>query len=312
MTDDFDFTKPSPEAKPHKPDGFDFTKPPAEASAPSKAASSQYYNPLVASKLFQASGKEERFATGQALFLEADSAKGGLFSKGSNRMYYIAEGEITLTIKGKPLDVVKKGEIVGEMALLSERPRSATATAKTDVLAYSINSAELQSALMKNPEFALMLMSVMFDRIRFVAARLASRKIAATAAAREAPVFDAQLLAQFEAALPRASITRYQALQPVMKEGQAGMYMYIVKSGRVYIHIKDKVLEGIGPGGIFGEMALVDQSPRVASATADTYSELLTVDRASLMDAVKAKPIFAMAMLRAVVDRLRHMNSQLN
>src|ERR1043165_7362982 len=148
MTDDFDFSKPAPEAKPHKPDGFDFTKPP-EASPPSKAASSQYYNPLVASKLFQASGKEERFNAGAQLFAEADKAKGGLFSKGSNRMYYIADGAGALTTGGKPLDTVKKREIVGEMALLSDRPRSATATAKTEVLAYSLNSTELQSALMK-------------------------------------------------------------------------------------------------------------------------------------------------------------------
>jgi CRP-like cAMP-binding protein len=196
----------------------------------------------VASKLFQASGKEERFALGQNLFQEADSAKGGLFSKGSNRMYYIAEGEVALTIKGKPLDTVKKGEIVGEMALLSERPRSATGTAKTEVLAYSINSAELQAALMKNPEFALMLMSVMFDRISFVAARLAARKVGAMAMARETPTFDPILLQQFENALARTAITRYQGGQNIMKEGQAGMYMYVVKSGRVAIHLKDKVL----------------------------------------------------------------------
>jgi CRP-like cAMP-binding protein len=49
----------------------------------------------------------------------------------------------------------------------------------------------------------------------------------------------------------------------------------------------------------------------VASATAHVYSELLAVDRAALMEAVKAQPAFAMAMLRAVVERLRHMNSQL-
>ncbi|HEX7403382.1 MAG TPA: cyclic nucleotide-binding domain-containing protein, partial [Usitatibacter sp.] len=122
--------------------------------------------------------------------------------------------------------------------------------------------------------------------------------------------FDPAQLAQFEAALPRTAIARYQAGASVMKEGQAGIYMYIVKTGRVFITIKDKVLEGVSPGGIFGEMALVDQSPRVASATADVYSELLVVDRPSLLEAVKAQPAFAMAMLRAVVERLRHMNSQ--
>lgn len=310
MTNDFDFTKPQA-PQPHKPDGFDFTKPPAEASAPFKPANSQYYNPVVAQKLFQASGKEERFAAGQQLFQEADKAKGGLFARGSNRMYFIAQGEVALNIGAKALDTVKKGEIVGEMAVISERPRSATATAKSDVLAYSLSAAELQEALSKHPEFALMLMSVMFDRLRFVAARLAARKIPALAAAREAPTFDPLLLQQFEGALARSAIVRYQSSQQIMKEGQAGIYMYVVKTGRVVIHIKDKVLEVVNPGGTFGEMALVDQSPRVASATADQYTELLTVDRPSLLDAVKSQPAFAMAMLRAVVDRLRHMNAQL-
>ncbi len=309
---DFDFTKPQV-PQPASPDGFDFTKPPPPAgtSAPFKPASSQFYNPLVAAKLFQASGKEERFAAGQQLFAEADKAKAGLFSRGSSRMYYIAQGEVALTIGGKPLDTVKKGEIVGEMAVISERPRSATATAKADVVAYSLNASELQGALAKTPEFALMLMSVMFDRLRFIAARLAARKIAPGAAARESPTFEPALLQQFEAALTRAATVRYQAGSSIMKEGQAGIYMYVVKEGRVTLAIRDKVLEVVGPGGTFGEMALVDQSPRVASGTADIYSELLTVDRASLMDAVKSQPAFAMAMLKAVVERLRHMNSQL-
>jgi CRP/FNR family transcriptional regulator, cyclic AMP receptor protein len=310
---DFDFTKPQV-PQPASPDGFDFTKPPPPegTSAPLKPASSKFYNSAVAKKLFQASGKEEQFAAGQMIFEEAEKAsKGGVFSsKSASRMYYIAQGEIALTNGGRTLDTVKAGEIVGDMAVISERPRSATATAKAACLTYSLNAAELQDALAKNPEFALMLMSVMFDRVRFVAARLAARKAAPLAAAREAAVFDPAQLAQFEAALPRTAIARYQAGASVMKEGQAGIYMYIVKTGRVFITIKDKVLEGVSPGGIFGEMALVDQSPRVASATADVYSELLVVDRPSLLEAVKAQPAFAMAMLRAVVERLHHMNSQ--
>jgi CRP/FNR family transcriptional regulator, cyclic AMP receptor protein len=303
MSDDFDFTKPQPAQAP---------APPAGSSAPFKPASSQFYNADVARALFQASGREERFQPGQQLFAEDEKAsKGGLFSGKASRMYYIAEGDIAVTIAGRPLDTFKPPEIVGEMAVITERPRSATATAKTAVRAFSLNSSELQSALTKTPEFALMLMSVMFDRLRFIAARLASRKTAAPAAAREAPTFDPQLLQQFEAALARSAIARYQAGQSIMREGQAGAYMYVVKSGQVAIAIRDKVVEVVNPGSTFGEMALVDQSPRVASATAEIYSELLAVDRASLMEAVKAQPAFAMAMLRAVADRLRYMNSQL-
>ncbi len=309
---DFDFTKPQT-PQPASPDGFDFTKPPAEGAAPFKPANSQFYNGAIARKLFQDSGKQEQFAAGQPLFAEDEKvSKGGLFSaKSASRMYFIAQGEVALTMGGKPLDTVKTGDIVGEMAVISERPRTASGVAKTAVTAYSLNASELQAALGKNPEFALMLMSVLFDRLRFIAARLATRKTAGAVAALGSPTFDPLLLQQFEGAVPRAATLRYQAGQSIMREGQAGVYMYVVKAGQVVIAIRDKPVEVVNPGSTFGEMALVDQSPRVASATTTVYSELLAVDRASLMEAVKAQPAFAIAMLRAVVERLRHMNSQL-
>ncbi|HUL96914.1 MAG TPA: cyclic nucleotide-binding domain-containing protein [Usitatibacter sp.] len=308
---DFDFTKPQ-QPQPASPDGFDFTKPPTEgSSAPSKPASSQFYNPAVAKKLFTSAGKEEQFAAGQVIFEEADKAtKGGVFSlKSASRMYYIAEGTVGLTIGPRSLDAIKAGEIVGEMAVISERPRSATATAKTAVRAYGLTASELQSALAQTPEFALMLMSVMFDRIRFVVARLTARKVPIPP--REAPVFDPLLLEQFEAALARPNLIKYQPGQWIMRVGQAGIYMYVLKTGQVAIGIRDKLVEVVNPGGTFGEMALVDQSPRVADAQAHIYSELLAVDRPSLLAAVKSQPAFAMAMLKAVVERLRYMNSLL-
>jgi CRP/FNR family transcriptional regulator, cyclic AMP receptor protein len=308
---DFDFTKPQA-PQPATPDGFDFTKPPEGGiSAPSKPGSSQFYSPAVAKKLFQAAGKEEEFAAGKTIFEEAEKAsKGGVFSaKGASRMYYIAEGEVDLTIGMRKLDVVKAGEIVGEMAVISERPRSATATARTACRVYGLTASELQAALVQNPEFALMLMSVLFDRIRFVVARLTARKIAIPP--REAVVFDPAMLQQFEAALAQPNIVRYQAGQWIMRVGQAGIYMYILKSGQVAIGIRDKLVEVVNPGGTFGEMALVDQSPRVADAQAHVFSELLAVDRPSLLAAVKSQPAFAMAMLKAVVERLRYMNSLL-
>jgi len=303
---DFDFTKPQV-PQPASPDGFDFTKPPPPtgSSAPFKPAQSKFYNAAVAKTLFQASGKEERFGQGQKLFEEAD--KGGVFK--ATRMYYLIEGEVQLSIGPKPLDTVKAGEIFGEMAVISDRPRSASATAKTACVTLSLDRNGLIAALERNPEFALMLMSVMFDRLRFIAARLATRK--GGPMAREATVFDPVMLQQLEAALQRANISRYQANAYVMREGQAGIYMYVVKSGQVAITVKDKLVEVVNPGGTFGEMALVDQSPRVANAIAVIYSELLTIDRPSLLDAVKTRPTFAVAMLRAVADRLRHMNAQL-
>lgn len=90
-----------------------------------------------------------------------------------------------------------------------------------------------------------------------------------------------------------------------------------VLGGPAWIRIGDQGIGGIavggtiveiaGPGGTFGEMAVVDQSPRTACAGAIGKTELLAIDRATLL---KGQPQFAMAMLRSVAERLRHLNAQ--
>lgn len=298
MTDDFDFTRPTPTVT-------------AAASAPFKAAQSRFYNSGVAAQVFKASGKEERFTAGQAIFEEDEKAsKGGLF-KSASRMYYVVSGDVSLTMGTKSLDTVKAGELFGEMAVITGRPRSATATAKTDCHAWSMDATELQRALSKSPEFALMIASVMYDRLRFIAAQLAVRPKVAGAGPRLATVFEPQLVTQLESALPRTATVRYAREQIIMKEGQAGTFMYLVKSGRVAIAVGTNVVEVVGPGGTFGEMAVVDQSPRTARAGTLEESELLQIDRPSLLAVVKQEPAVAMALLRGIADRLRHMNSLL-
>lgn len=299
-------------------DDMDFTRPQAPAAAPApsapfKAANSRFYKPEVAAELFRASGREERFAAGQPIFAEDEKAsKGGLFSRGSaTRMYYLAEGDVGLTIGGRPLDLVKAGEVFGEMAVISGRPRSATATARADCLAYSMDAGELQAAVGRNPEFALMLASVMFDRLRFIAARLASRPRASGAPPLAASIFEPAVMAELQETLPRSALVRYPQETLIFKEGQAGTFMYVVVRGRVGIAVGANLVEIAGPGGTFGEMAVVDQSPRTARAGSLEEVELLAIDRASLMQLIKAKPAFAMALLKAVAERLRHMNEQL-
>jgi CRP/FNR family cyclic AMP-dependent transcriptional regulator len=308
--DDMDFTKPVPKAPPS--DEMDFTKPAgAVASAPFKASNSRFYKPDVAASLFKEVGKEEKFAAGQTIFMEDEKAsKGGLF-KAATRMHYLAEGEVGLTIGDKALDTVKRGEVFGEMAVISGRPRSASATAKAACVTYSLDAPELQAALARNPEFALMLASVMFDRLRFIASRLAAMPKRAGAPPFETKVFDPQVVAQLAEALPRTSMMRFPQQTMIFKEGQAGTFMYVVKSGKVGIAVGGNLVEVVTPGGTFGEMAVVDQSPRTARAGAIEESELLTIDRASLLKLIERNPAFAMAMLRAVSERLRHMNSQL-
>jgi CRP/FNR family transcriptional regulator, cyclic AMP receptor protein len=294
-------------------DDMDFTKPQVEApaaSAPFKAANSRFYNADVAAGLFRSAGKEERFDTGQLIFAEAEkTSKGGLF-KAASRMYYLAEGEVGLSIANKPLDVVKAGEVFGEMAVITGQPRSATASARIPCAAYSLDAGELQAAVSRSPEFALMLASVMYDRLRFIAARIASEPRPTGTPPHEAAFFEPALVKQLQDALPNTAVVRYRQQTLIFKAGQVGTFMYVVVSGKVGIAVGGTLVEIVGPGGTFGEMAVVDQSPRTARAGAIDETELLAIDRATLLRLIKGNPAFAMALLRAVAQRLRHMNSQ--
>jgi CRP-like cAMP-binding protein len=106
-------------------------------------------------------------------------------------------------------------------------------------------------------------------------------------------------------------MARHGAGAVLFKEGSAGALMYVVLEGRVAVSIKGNVVGRVGPGGMFGEMALVDQAARTASAAAETDCALLAVNRTVFMNLVKAHPDFGAALLGAVAKRVRSIAERL-
>src|SRR3972149_9418767 len=68
-------------------------------------------------------------------------------------------------------------------------------------------------------------------------------------------------------------LERCEAGETVFFQDDDGGYMYIVRSGKVNIIVSGVVLESIGPGGMFGEIAVIDGSPRSATAVAKEGTE---------------------------------------
>lgn len=95
---------------------------------------------------------------------------------------------------------------------------------------------------------------------------------------------------------------------PIFSVGDPGTAMYVVKSGDVDIMVGDKVLATVGPGGIFGEMALVDGDPRSANAVARSQCEVVPVDERAFTFLISETPHFALQVMRTLVERLRRMN----
>jgi CRP-like cAMP-binding protein len=126
----------------------------------------------------------------------------------------------------------------------------------------------------------------------------------------ELRVFDKKMMEDLIAAFRARPPQTFPAGRMIMKEGDAGVAMYIVIRGRVVVSVKSNVVEHVGPGGTFGEMALVDQATRAATAVADTESQLLTISRNDFLNLVKTKPGFAISLLKTQADRLRTMTTQ--
>ena len=265
--------------------------------------SNAFYSPAVALQFFKSEGKLQEIPQGKTIF--AESEKGLPFLLMRQRMYLLLEGEVSVVARDTPIATVGKGEIFGEMASINQAPRSAAAVAKTPCRVIALDDKQFQAALARRPEFALMLMSVMVRRLRDNIDRLSAKDALKNAPWKDASVLDSDLLAQLEQQIGPAARFRYNAGKQIMKEGAVGVVSYVVIEGRVAITIGDTVMEKVGPGGIFGEMALVERAPRLATAIAETDCTLLAISRLEFVRLVKKNPRFGAWLLSAVSERAR-------
>jgi len=289
MSDDLDFSKPAGTPKP------------AAAQAP-------LYIPAVARAFFESAGKEESLAPGTVFFSENEKASRLLLKR--DKMYFLVAGEVGLVAKGRQLGLVKGGEIFGEMAAISDSPRSATAVARSPCRVIALDDKGFAAALQKKPEFSLMMLGTMILRLRGMIARLSG--IPSAGEVKESRVFDKNLMQTMIQGLGQHAVVRYDKGKIIMVAGQAGALMYVVIEGRVSISIRGATVERVGPGGEFGEMALVDQSPRAANAVADSDCALLAFNRNVFLNLVKSEPSFGIALLSATAERLRNTAASLN
>lgn len=108
---------------------------------------------------------------------------------------------------------------------------------------------------------------------------------------------------------------RYGKGQFIFQQGDAGLCLYLVESGKVKIASfsaegKGLVLNLVGPGDFFGELALLDGEPRSADAVAQEACQLLLLQRDDFMNFLVARPHVAIELLATVSRRLRHTTQQ--
>lgn len=103
---------------------------------------------------------------------------------------------------------------------------------------------------------------------------------------------------------------RYAAGQTIFSEGEPGNAMFVILEGEVELKIGGKVVETLGPGEPFGEMALIDHAPRVATVSAKTACSVLEVPEKRFLFMVQQTPYFSLQIMRIMAERLRKMNAR--
>jgi CRP/FNR family transcriptional regulator, cyclic AMP receptor protein len=96
--------------------------------------------------------------------------------------------------------------------------------------------------------------------------------------------------------------------EALFEKGEPGRLMYVVKSGDLQILDGNHVYEIVSAGGIVGEMAMVDGSPRSATVRAIKPSIVIPIDERRFLFLVQQTPFFALRLMRLMTARLRAMN----
>ncbi len=107
----------------------------------------------------------------------------------------------------------------------------------------------------------------------------------------------------------------YQGRQIILKEGDTGREVFLIISGKVVVTEKVqkgsyRVLNSLGPGEIFGEMAMIENAPRSATLIAATPTKLLALTPANFEKIFKSHPRWAFKILTALGKRIQTAFSQ--
>lgn len=105
---------------------------------------------------------------------------------------------------------------------------------------------------------------------------------------------------------------QFAAGQTVFREGDPSDLCYQIFSGRVQIVIKagkrDKVVAELGPGEVFGEMGIIDDGPRSASAVASQDCVCIGYAPDHILEQIETNPATMAAIMKALITRLRDAN----
>jgi len=126
----------------------------------------------------------------------------------------------------------------------------------------------------------------------------------------EVPLFSACSKKDLQLVAKRAEDVKVDAGKRLVTEGDTGTEFFVVIDGKATVSKRGQRVAELGPGGFFGELALLDKAPRNATVTAGTPMELVVLGQREFAGLIDDVPEFAHKLLAGVARRLRQADSQ--
>lgn len=257
-------------------------------------------------------------------------------------MYIIQSGAVEVTQRRGDHEMVlallEQGDFFGEMALIDDEPRSATVTALRRTRLLALNRASLLERLREDPGVAFHLLKTLSQRIEKnnrlswellhnrdplgaipdVQRTTKSTETSLIAVARPTAT-DAKpgsTTSQpcpksilFASNVPEHACIWVDQQQTIFCQGEHGDTMYVILEGGVDIlrgpEGNETTLARLVPDDILGEMALITNRPRAATARASMRSKLLPIKQHEFLDRIRHNPEIAFFLLQTLIRRLR-------
>ncbi len=211
-------------------------------------------------------------------------------------LFVIAEGAIGVIDEGPPrrgISRLQEGDFFGEIALLSDQPRSATCIALQETHLIRIDRTAMKKVMATDPQVLPVL-------LRFFRDRSVERLLSTN------PLFTVLSERDREALRARFRFLEAEAGATLLAEGARAEGLLLLLAGRADV-VRDQSgtptkLGALGPGDVAGEMSILTESPAVASVRATERCLVMELPAPMFLKIVKSRPK-AMAFIQRVVER---------
>jgi CRP-like cAMP-binding protein len=240
---------------------------------------------------------EERYPAGHVLFRKDDP--GGA-------MYLIKEGTVEVVLdeidgSESVLNHCGPGEALGQMSLLDEAPRSASVVTISPAIFYRLTTTEFRNAIKDQPDDVV-------EKLKNISVHL---RLGHLDILRKLPLFNHLHGDMLATLVSRLTVSHLEPGEAAFRKGDQGDSLYVIQEGWLKIVLQDTdgkelILNKVGPGESIGEMSLLDDEPRSASAIALSPAILLCLSRDDFLYAIANQPTLAIEVMKGIGGRLRY------